>query len=123
MLGFRLVLRGLRRKSTGLTPRLPPQLKRPSEREIMEALLASYGDASSDSDSDTALSTKAVTESASIPNTRPDVVVLPPPPVSLLTPPNSTGIHRLSNSNQFCCFSLVSSRGNKVFYDLTMKVS
>ncbi|KAF2321344.1 hypothetical protein GH714_040413 [Hevea brasiliensis] len=58
----------------------------------MEALIASYGDASSDSDSDTAIATRATAESVPIPSTQADVVVLPPPPVSLLTPPNSTGL-------------------------------
>ncbi|WCJ36403.1 hypothetical protein M5689_017606 [Euphorbia peplus] len=53
----------------------------------MEALVASYGgDASSDSDSDTELPTS---KSARISD---DIkVVLPPPPLSLLTPPNSIG--------------------------------
>ncbi|KDP22490.1 hypothetical protein JCGZ_26321 [Jatropha curcas] len=57
----------------------------------MEALIASYGDASSDSDSDTALPTTATTELVPISNAQAEIVALPPPPISLLTPPNSIG--------------------------------
>ncbi|XP_057995917.1 uncharacterized protein LOC110669659, partial [Hevea brasiliensis] len=41
---------------------------------------------------DTALATKTTTKFAPSPITQADVVVLPPAPVSLLTPPNSIGL-------------------------------
>ncbi|XP_062092242.1 uncharacterized protein LOC133798074 [Humulus lupulus] len=50
----------------------------------MEALIASYGDASSESDSESATPCQPPTSS-----THPELTSLPPPPVSLLIPPNS----------------------------------
>uniref|UniRef100_A0A2P2K065 U6 snRNA phosphodiesterase 1 n=1 Tax=Rhizophora mucronata TaxID=61149 RepID=A0A2P2K065_RHIMU len=55
----------------------------------MEALRASYGEASSDSDSDTSLPITTVIKTVSTPKTEAASVALPPPPLSLLTPPNS----------------------------------
>ncbi|XP_065873052.1 uncharacterized protein [Euphorbia lathyris] len=64
----------------------------------MEALLASYGDASSDSDSDTQLPT---TKSAPILHMQEEIKApLPPPPLSLLTPPNSIGAMDFSQSDK-----------------------
>lgn len=51
----------------------------------MDALIASYGDASSDSDTDVSTPTQAPTNSQGFSNP------LPPPPVFLLNPPNSLG--------------------------------
>lgn len=51
----------------------------------MDALIASYGDASSDSDTDVSTPTQAPTNSQGF------STPLPPPPLFLLNPPNSLG--------------------------------
>ncbi|CAK7327502.1 unnamed protein product [Dovyalis caffra] len=55
----------------------------------MEALRASYDDAPSDSDSNS--SSPTTTKPVPVSNAQPERVALPPPPISLLTPPNSLG--------------------------------
>lgn len=56
----------------------------------MEILRASYGDASSDSDSDSSSppTTKSVPP---VSNPKAEAIALPPPPLALLTPPNPLG--------------------------------
>ncbi|XP_050223896.1 uncharacterized protein LOC126673704 [Mercurialis annua] len=70
----------------------------------MEALIASYGDVSSDSDSDSPPSTAT----ARVPNPPPEITTpLPPPPVSLLVPPNSIDYLQACQPNRVRSFEHV----------------
>jgi hypothetical protein len=62
----------------------------------MEALIASYGDSSSDSDSDQPNSSS----SSSTTTQPPPAIILPPPPLSLLNPSNSFGTFDYLQSGQ-----------------------
>ncbi|EEF51635.1 U6 snRNA phosphodiesterase 1 [Ricinus communis] len=73
----------------------------------MEALIASYGDASSDSDSDTALPTATAASITTISNTKPEITPLPPPPVSLLIPPNSIDYFQAGQPSRMRSFAHV----------------
>ncbi|XP_044502006.1 U6 snRNA phosphodiesterase-like isoform X2 [Mangifera indica] len=68
----------------------------------MEALIASYGDTSSDSDSELSSSTTITSTGATNSNVQPETtsLPLPPPPLSLLTPPNSLGTVDYLTSSQ-----------------------
>lgn len=78
----------------------------------MEALIASYGDTSSDSDSELSSSTTITSTGATNSNVQPETtsLPLPPPPLSLLTPPNSLGKFQKS-----CTILSVSFRAHHVF--------
>lgn len=67
-------------------------------KKKMEALLASYGDSSSDSDTERGNpSNSGINSSSSQPETT--NLPLPPPPLSLVNPPNSLGKYNISSIN------------------------